>query len=126
MLKYLIRYKFSLLLGLIVVLLSLLPAGSLPDPPIVNLPFLDKIVHLGMYGSLGLTAMLELRCKSSCLKPCLIMLILLFFMRFLIEVLQTYLIPSRSGEWLDLAANFLGLCGAVVACLVIRKWVFRS
>ncbi len=121
MLKYVIRYKFSLLLALIIVLLSLLPDKNIPNVSFINLPFLDKLVHLGMYGSLGLVALFELRCKKDCLRPVFLLLFVLFLLSLLMEVLQALIIPSRTAEWLDLMANFLGLAGASLAWLLIRK-----
>ncbi len=121
MLNYVIRYKFSLLLALIIVLLSLLPDKNIPNASFINLPFLDKLVHLGMYGSLGLVALFELRCKQNCLRPVLRLLFLLFLLSLLMEILQALIIPSRAAEWLDLAANFLGLVGASLAWMLIRR-----
>jgi VanZ family protein len=113
MLKYAIRYKFSLLLAVIIVLLSLLPSSSLPDSSLFSIPFLDKIVHMGMYGLLTLVILLEIRC-ADCFPKHLFVGALVFFMGLLIEILQSTVIPTRTAEWLDLLANSLGLLGAYV------------
>ena len=64
MLKYLIHYKFSILLAAFISLLSLIPANSLPDSSLFSLSFLDKLVHMGMYGSISLVSLLENRCRG--------------------------------------------------------------
>jgi len=120
MLKYVIRYKFSLLLALIIILLSLLPDKNIPKSSLIDLPYLDKLVHMGMYGSLGLVALLELRCKQLCQRPVYILLMLLFLLSVIMEIFQALLIPSRAAEWLDLVANFIGLVGASLAWLILR------
>jgi len=120
MLKYVIHYKFSLLLALIIILLSLLPDKNIPKSSLIDLPYLDKLVHMGMYGSLGLVALLELRCKQLCQRPVYILLMLLFLLSVIMEIFQALLIPSRAAEWLDLVANFIGLVGASLAWLILR------
>lgn len=120
MLKYLIRYKFSILLAAFISLLSLIPSSSLPDSSLFSISFLDKIVHMGMYGAIGLVALLETRCLVLCLKKHGLLLFLLFLMSFIIEVLQATCVASRSAEWLDLLANFLGLAGGYLAYRLLR------
>jgi VanZ family protein len=122
--KYLIQYKFSILLSGFIVLLSLLPGGSMPHSSLFSIPFFDKFVHFGMYGTLGMVALLEFRCRQICLKKEFLLLSLLFFLSILMEVLQTTVVASRSAEWLDLIANFFGLTAAYAAYAFFR--VFRS
>lgn len=124
MLKYLIQYKFSILLAGFIVLLSLLPSSSMPHSSLFSIPFFDKFVHFGMYGSLGVVALLEFRCRQICLKKELLLLFLIFFLSTLMEVLQAAVVDTRSAEWLDLTANFFGLIAAYAAYAFFR--VFRS
>jgi VanZ family protein len=119
MLIYLIRYKFSILLAGFIALVSLLPSSSLPDSTLFSIVFLDKLVHFGMYGLLGLVVLLETRCTNRCHGRHLLLLILVFFLSALIEVLQATLIASRAAEWLDLAANGLGLYAGYLSYLLI-------
>ena len=124
MLKYLIRYKFSILLAAFIVLLSLIPSSSMPESRLFSIGFLDKIVHMGMYGSLGLVALFERRCKHRCFFKEFIFLLSLFALSLLMEVLQATVVATRSAEWLDLVANALGLVAAWLAYSFFRR--FRS
>lgn len=122
MLKYLIQYKFSILLAGIIVLLSLIPSSSMPDSRLFSIGFLDKLVHMGMYGSLGLVALFERRCKNLCLLNEFLFLFALFILSLLMEVLQATVVATRSAEWLDLVANALGLLAAWLAYSFFRRF----
>lgn len=124
MLKYVIQYKFSILLAGFIVILSLLPGNTMPHSSLFSIPFFDKFVHFGMYGSLGMVALLEFRCLQICLKKELLLLLLIFCLSTLMEVLQSALVATRLAEWLDLVANFFGLIAAYAAYAFFR--VFRS
>ena len=126
MLRYVIQYKFSILLALMIALLSLAPASSFPDNPIFSIPYIDKIVHITMYGSLGFVALIERRCTIQCFPNHFIILFVIFVASGLIEVLQAADILSRGPEWNDLLANFLGLVAAYIAFRLIGGWrLFR-
>jgi len=122
MLKYLIQYKFSILLAGFIVLLSLVPSSSMPDSRLFSLGFLDKIVHMGMYGSLGLVALFERRCRKYCLLNEFLFVLALFTLSLLMEILQATVIATRSAEWLDLLANALGLLAAWLAYSFFRRF----
>ncbi|MFO7670624.1 MAG: VanZ family protein [Bacteroidales bacterium] len=124
MLKYVIQYKFSILLAGFIVLLSLLPGNTMPHSSLFSIPYFDKFVHFGMYGSLGVVALLEFRCRQICLKKELLLLLLIFCLSTLMEVLQSAVVATRLAEWLDLVANFFGLIAAYAAYAFFR--VFRS
>jgi VanZ family protein len=120
MLKYLFQYKFSILLTAFISVLSLLPSSSLPDSSLFSISFLDKIVHICMYGSFSFVALLEMRCKPGCVKKHFLLLLIIFFISFLIEVLQATVVSTRSAEWLDLLANLIGICGGYIFYLITR------
>ena len=124
MLKYLIQYKFSILLAAFIVLLSLIPSSSMPESRLFAISFLDKIVHMGMYGSLGLLALFERRCNQQCFFKEFLFLLALFALSLLMEILQATVVATRSAEWLDLIANAFGLMGAWLAYSFFRR--FRS
>lgn len=86
-----------------VTLFSLLPLPALP-----SVPGDDKTMHLIAYAALMFPAGLR--------RPKGIVLIFLFFVLYsgMIELVQPYV--NRYCEWLDLAANTLGLaCGLLLA-----------
>lgn len=109
MLSYVFRYKFSIVLAIVISLLSLVPSSSMPDSPLFDLRFLDKVVHFSMYCFFCFVALLESRCQVKCLRFHLLLIIIILIMSAIIEVLQATIVPTRSADWLDLLANFLGL-----------------
>lgn len=123
MLKYLIQYKFSILLAAFIVLLSLVPSSSMPQTRLYSIPYLDKLVHICMYGSLGLVTLFERRCKKLCFPKEFLLLFLLFALSALMEVLQATVVASRGAEWFDLAANFIGLAGAWLTYSFFRRFI---
>jgi len=109
MLRYLFKYKFSLLLITLIFLLCLAPSSSLPQTRLWSIPYFDKIVHFLMYAPLCFVALMESRfSRQRFIVHVLIILGLLLFIG-VIELLQATLAPSRAAEWADLFANFSGL-----------------
>ena len=99
---------FTVVNLLIITFLSLWPLESLP-----SVPGTDKTHHLIAYAALAFPTALR--------KPDKWIVICLLFIAYsgAIEVLQPYV--NRYGEWLDMAANTLGvICGLIIAGLVNR------
>lgn len=122
MLRYVFKYKFSILLLVIIAILSLIPSSSMPDTPLYSVPYIDKIAHMLMYASLGFVALMESSCEKRCLAFRLLLVSALFCLSAAIEVMQATLIPSRAAEWTDLVANFSGLVGAYFAFLIANRF----
>lgn len=126
MLRYMFQYKFSILLAILIALLSLAPANRFPVDSIWDIPYIDKIVHILMYASLGFVALMESRCSRKCLGHHLLILLGILLASGLIEVLQATVVLSRGAEWVDLLANFLGLLSGYLAFRIIGGWrLFR-
>jgi VanZ family protein len=120
------QYKFSILLAFVIVLLSLAPSSKFPVSSVYDIPYIDKIVHILMYGSLGSVALMESRCARRCNLYHLIVFLVIWFSSAVIEVLQATVIYSRGAEWTDLLANFLGLVGAYIAFRLLGGFrIFR-
>lgn len=93
---------------LVITFLSLWPLETLP-----SVPGTDKTHHLLAYAALAFPAALR--------KPDRWIMICLLFIAYsgAIEVVQPYV--NRYGEWLDMAANTLGvICGLIIAGLINR------
>jgi len=126
MLRYVFKYKFTILLALVIALLSLTPSNNFPFTSAYYIPYFDKIVHIIMYASFGFVALMEHRCSRKCMMAHFIILIAIFLISAIIEVLQATVIQSRGAEWYDLLANFLGLVAAYIAFRLFgRFWIFR-
>ena len=121
--RYLLRhYPLSLLcLALIWFLCLLIDVGK---TPIDDVPFIDKWTHFVMYGGTCSVIWWEYqRCHKRLEGWKLFLLAWLapILMSGVIELLQEYCTRTRAGEWLDFAANSLGVTlGAVIGLLMHR------
>ena len=127
MLSYVFRYKFSILLAIVIAMLSLVPSSSMPDSSLFSIKFLDKIVHFSMYALFGFVALLESRCKGQCVQFHLFLCVSIFIMSAVIEVLQATVVATRAAEWFDLLANFSGVVAGYIAFRIFRSLrIFKS
>lgn len=97
-------YPLTLLVVFAVTSLCLMP---IEDPPLKDVPFIDKWTHMALFGGIASVVTLELTINRR--------LSLRWFAPFAaalyggaIELMQAYLTTCRSGEWLDFAADSLG------------------
>ena len=80
-----------------------------------------------MYAFFGLVALLESRCQRQCVGFHLVLISVIFIMSAVIEVLQATVVATRSAEWFDLMANFMGLVAAYLGFRIIGKLgIFKS
>ena len=127
MLSYVFRYKFSILLAIVIALISLVPSSSMPDTPLFSIRFLDKFVHFSMYAFFGMVSLLESRCLEKCRRFHLFLILVIFSMSAIIEVLQATVVATRSAEWFDLLANLLGLIAGYISFRIFRNLrIFKS
>ena len=119
MLRYVFRYKFSILLAIMIALLSLVPGNSIPGSSLFSIPYFDKFVHFSMYAVLIFVALIESRCTNNCYGNHLLLILGIFFLSGLIEILQATVVASRAAEWFDLLANFAGLLSGYLAFRII-------
>ena len=121
--KYLLKhYPLTLLCLALVWYLSLFIV--MPEPPMDDVPFIDKWTHLAMYGGTCSVMWIEyLRCHDRLNGWKLFLLAWLgpILMSGLLELLQKYCTTTRQGEWLDFLANSTGVTLAVGIGLIIWK-----
>ena len=118
---YLRRYALALLVAVVIVLLSLLP---MPDMKVgVEVPLADKWTHMVMYGVLTLVIWFEYRRSHNQWdigKLLLFAFLAPIAMGGALELMQAHLTTCRSGEWLDFAANTIGVCLGTVGGLLMK------
>ncbi len=111
----LLRYYKSFFICILILILSLLPAGSTQKISI-DIPHFDKLIHFIMYFFLTATLLIDI--KNNIKKPTrvLIVSVLLSIIIFsgIVELIQEFFILGRFGSLLDLLANFLGLTTAAI------------
>ena len=117
------KYPVSILLFIIIWILSLMP--FFPETPLDDVKFIDKWTHLVMYGGtcsvLWIEYMRSHKTTGSAVKLFFLAWLAPILMSGLLELLQAYATTTRSGEWLDFAANSLGVTlGAAVGLLLMK------
>ncbi|MCD8304365.1 MAG: VanZ family protein [Prevotellaceae bacterium] len=112
------RYPLTLLVLAAVVVASLVP---IPETPLEGIPFYDKWAHFLMYAALCLALWLDyLRGHPRVRWAVALPLTIVFPIATSggLELAQAYLTTYRSGDWLDFAANSVGvLLATLVMCL---------
>ncbi|MBR2200596.1 MAG: VanZ family protein [Bacteroidales bacterium] len=108
--NFLKKYKLSIIWALIMLLATTMKPGD--EMPKIEIPYMDKIVHFGIFGVLGFLITYEKR------RADLLTLALCAAFGAAIEVIQSFL-PWRSFEWADMLADTLG----ALAGLLVGKWL---
>jgi len=115
-------YSFFYLVWLLVlVYLSLRPNLKGPE---IQIPYFDKLAHLGFYfvasllflTALDKTSLVSIKTTNKILWTLLIHL----FLGGVIEVIQEYYVSGRSGEFADFLANASGISIAIL--LYSSRW----
>jgi VanZ family protein len=99
--------------------LSLASSDTFDKVPLYNIPFLDKIVHFGMY--LGLMSAIIFENRKTLRNPTSLFLLAIipFSYGILMEILQEILTSTRSGSFYDIVFNTFG----ILVSLIIWFWV---
>ena len=106
---------------LVFVLLSL-PGDGFSDPAswiskIMALPYADKVVHIGLFGSLALSLffhfemLTDARYKTTRAKAIALIICILYGIGM--EYYQKYYVPSRGFDVLDMLADAIGALSAL-------------
>ena len=127
MLYYLKKYPMTWLVIAAILYLSFFKP---PQTDMEEIPGIDKLVHICMYGGLCFLIWVEyLRSHRTIHRwkiaiGCFVLLIL--FSGF-IELMQSYCTEHRGGDWLDLAANTTGvILAALVGNYILRPIIWKN
>ena len=108
------QYKFSILTASFIIFLSMAESPDLPSSPFLNLPHLDKLVHLVMYTGLSMILFLEKNWKNEKRKEKIwytnniIPILIAVILGRCIEILQPIL-SDRGRDFWDFVANTTGV-----------------
>jgi VanZ family protein len=121
------RYPFSVFCIALVWVLSLTP--FFPETPFGHVKFIDKWTHFVMYGGTCLVIWWEYHRQHR--QPDYRRLLLWGFlapvlMGGLLELLQEYATTTRSGDWLDFAANVTGVTIGSIFGFFLQKLLRRE
>ncbi|WP_374057289.1 VanZ family protein [Xylanibacter oryzae] len=120
------RYPISVILFMVIWYLCFFTP---PKTPLDNISFIDKWVHITMYGGTCSVLWLEYlhwHKKINSKKLISLAIVAPILMSGLIEILQEYCTNGRrDGDWLDFAANSVGVILATAIGLLVAKWRAR-
>ena len=121
------KFPLSICCIALVWILSLTPI--FPETPFDQVAFIDKWTHLVMYGGTCSVIWIEyLRCHTRLNSKKLFLWAFLapILMSGLLELLQEYCTAGhRNGDWIDFAANSLGVTLGAVIGLMLNSTVFK-
>ena len=127
MIQYLKKYPLTWLTIATILYLSFFKP---PQTDMEEIPGIDKIVHICMYGGLCFLLWIEyLRTHSVIHWKRIIIGGILSPIAFSgsIELAQSYLTEHRGGDWLDLAANTTGvLLAALIGYYILRPIIWKK
>ena len=107
--------KFSIIVALIIAYLSLAGSQSFDEVPLFEIPFLDKLVHFGMYFFFMSVMIFEKRKIIKNTSHLLLLSLIPVSYGLLMEILQMTITETRSGDAFDFLSN---TAGALVSLLV--------
>ena len=127
MIQYLKKYPLTWLTIATILYLSFFKP---PQTDMEEIPGIDKLVHICMYGGLCFLLWIEyLRIHSAIHWKRIIIGAILLPVAFSgsIELAQSYLTEHRGGDWLDLAANTTGVVlAALVGYYILRPIIWKK
>lgn len=122
MIRIIRRYPFSLLVIAAIVFLSLF---NPPEIKLDTVSFIDKIAHVCMYGGLELVIWIEYlrhHVKLDAVRLITFGIIGPIVLGGVMELAQAFLTRNRSGDWIDLVADTVGvLAGTVIGYFLLRR-----
>ncbi len=124
------KYKFSILIFLVIVTISLVNTQSISIDEKMLFKHFDKVVHLLMYFTLTFIFAIE-NFISSNYKINKLKFFAVITISFIVgvgmELAQSYLTTYRSGDFFDEMANLSGVIVAVLIFLLLKnklkKWI---
>jgi VanZ family protein len=120
-----IENKFSILTAIIIMYLSMASSHTFDKVPIINIPNIDKIVHFGMYFGLTSVIILENRKNLNGGYSLLLIALIALLYGILIEFMQSALTVTRTGNFYDALADFVGILVSILLWLWLKPFVKR-
>ncbi|MFZ0473283.1 MAG: VanZ family protein [Bacteroidales bacterium] len=122
---FLKQYYKSILIGILILWLSL-TGSNIPIPGrMLDIPYLDKLGHFGMYAFFSAILLLDsCHWRVDGKFHYLILLIPLFF-GALMEILQMTLTATRKAEEVDLLANMGGIAAGALLAYIVKKLIAK-
>jgi VanZ family protein len=111
---------YSILVALLLLYLSLTNSEKFQKSPLVNIPFMDKIVHFGMYFIMMSVIIIEHRKSLKNSGKLFLFALIPLSYGILMEILQATLTVTRTGDFYDALADAAGILVSIVLWLLVR------
>lgn len=112
----------TILFAILLLILSILPGDMTSAPGGFYFEGMDKVMHAIMYGVFSLLVTnVYLAFYRLKFWPLVFIVLITWFYSILMEILQLYLVETRSGELLDAVANLAGIIMGTLIFLGYKK-----
>jgi VanZ family protein len=111
---------YSILVALLLLYLSLTNSEKFQKTPLVSIPYIDKLVHFGMYFLMMSVIIIEHRKTLRNYRNLLLLALIPLSYGILMEILQSTLTITRTGDFYDALADAAGIIVSVILWLMIR------
>lgn len=112
----------TILFAILLLILSIIPGDMTSTPGGFYFEGIDKVMHAIMYGIFSLLVTnVYLAFFKIKFWPLVFLVLTTWFYSVLMEILQLYLVETRSGEILDAVANLAGIILGTLIFLGYRK-----
>lgn len=116
------KNKFTILTALVIVYLSLAGSLTFGQSGVINIPYIDKIGHFGLYFILMSVIILEHKDSFQNTRQLLLVALIPFFFGIVMELLQITVPTNRKGEILDAVSNSAGVTISLFFWLFIKPY----
>ena len=118
------EYIWTTLVTVGIVVLSTIPIPE--NPPLGEVPLIDKWVHMVMYGGLVFVMWIDHVVRNKKVFSWAARIIMVLYAIALggaMELIQAYLTTCRSGDWIDFEADLVGALLGILLCTGLNwKW----
>jgi VanZ family protein len=121
---FLFSYYKSLIVFLLILIASVIPASEVQKVSWISIPNFDKLIHLGMYFSFTFILIFDsfrARADYSLRKIYVLSALTALIYGGLLEIIQGTLTKSRSADIFDFLFNTLGAVLAVVIWMIFKR-----
>jgi VanZ family protein len=124
--KMLKKNILSILVALTIMYLSLASSGTFKKISIFNISYLDKIVHFVMYFGFMSVILFENRKTLKSNSHLFLLSLIPLFYGILMEILQSTLTVSRTGNIYDAIFNLTGILFSLILWFLIKHLTKKS
>ena len=117
---------FTIITSLIIIYFSLAGSHTFSNSTFLNIPYIDKLGHFGLYFILMTVIILEHKNSFNNTRQLILIALIPFIFGTLMEILQLLITTDRQGEILDAVSNAAGITATLFLWLFIRPYYRKT